>query len=124
MFKNKFNKKSLLVLIVLTVYLLVFPVVGIVLSGGTTNNYNSVGIKSVNNLTVQTPDQSENNQLMVSDGLNYNLFDPELNSYLGNLSVSNDLQTQVNVIVMFKEGISQSERINILNSIFDNYDLK
>ncbi|MEJ2251567.1 MAG: hypothetical protein P8Y97_18165, partial [Candidatus Lokiarchaeota archaeon] len=112
MFKNKFNKKSLLLFIVLTVYLLVFPVVGIILTGGNTNTYNSVGVKSVNTLTVKTPDQSKDNQLMVSDGLNYKLFDSELNTYLGNLYVSNDLQTQVNVIVMFKDGTSQSERIS------------
>ena len=52
------------------------------------------------------------------------IFGPLLNDFLLNYSVqSPSTEEKVNVIILFEDGVLRSERINIIDNIFNNYEI-
>ena len=109
MFKNIFKNKTRLVFLIITLYLLIFPVIGMIMAG----NYQMENIDHLDNKLINIPNDKDSAQLILSNELNYRIFDPELNEYISNLKLNEQLQTLVDLIIVFQEKISAEERINL-----------
>ena len=120
MFKNIFKNKTRLVFLIITMYLLIFPVIGMIMAG----NYQMENIDHLDNKLINIPNDKDSAQLILSNELNYRIFDPELNEYLSNLKLNKKLQNSIDLIILFQNGISAKDRVNLLNSVFDNYEIK
>ncbi|TFF88701.1 MAG: hypothetical protein EU548_08530, partial [Promethearchaeota archaeon] len=120
MFKNIFKNKTRLVFLIITFYLLIFPVIGMIFAG----NYQIENIDHLDNKLINIPNDKDSTQLTLFNEVNYKIFDPELNEYLSNLKLNKELQNFIDLIVLFQNGISEKDRVNLLNSVFDNYEIK
>jgi subtilisin family serine protease len=124
MFSNKSNKKSLLLFTIFTVYLLIVPIIGIIFAGDLSRTYNKGQLSELDNFLLKSTKQKKNTQASISYRLDYDIFDMELNSLLSDLQDSNEIDAYIDIIAMFKERVTQSERKDILNSIFTEYSIK
>ncbi len=122
--KNK-NKSIALTIILFSYFVIPFIGIQLVNSNPYSQNQNiKVDTNSLKSAIKNSINSNEINQEDFSSISNLK-FDSDLNKLLTNLiETPKKEQKSINVIVSFDESLSKGERIQILDSVFDNYELK
>ncbi|MFX1363701.1 MAG: S8 family serine peptidase [Promethearchaeota archaeon] len=121
------NKTKIIIIIIIIINYFIVPFIGIQLANSIPNNQNKNTAIDINSLksSIKTISNSKNvNQESFSSHQNPK-FDSELNKLLTNLiKRPQSIHKDIDVIISFDESLSKEERITILDSVFDNYELK
>ncbi|MFX1601427.1 MAG: S8 family serine peptidase, partial [Promethearchaeota archaeon] len=124
---TKLKKKSnLFIIVVIFISYFVIPIMGIQLNYANTNVQVQQKPIKVDSLPISLTSQSSTNDLN-SEGLSAYIsskFDNELNEFLTNLTIfQKENPRSIKVVVLFENSVSKEGRIEILDSVFDEYKL-
>ena len=117
---------SLLTIIIIFVSFIIVPVIGIQLNYS--NTYDQVQQESIklNSLPSSLESQINTDNIEFKSQSEYKIskFDSELNKYLTIRTVlEGEIPESIKVIILFEDSVSHEKRIEILDSIFDDYEL-
>ncbi len=121
------NKINLIILTIILVSYFGIPFIGIQLVNSNSYNQNqeaTIDIDSLNSSFETQINSNDINQERYST-FQSSKFDKNLNEFCANLIKNTESNSKdIDVIISFEESLSKEERINILDSVFDNYELK
>jgi len=120
-------KINLITLIIIIVSYFVIPFIGIQLGNSDSYNLNQESKINLDSLTSSFETQINSNDISQESSSSFqsSKFDKNLNEFCANLIKSPESNSKdINVIISFEESLSKEERINILDSVFDNYELR
>jgi hypothetical protein len=123
---TKLKKKSnLLIATTIFVSYFVIPFIGIQLNYANLYNHTEKDIFSLESLPSSLNSKiikSDNNIKGLSEFM-YSKFDKELTNYLTNLTFNQNTNLErIKIVVQFEDSISKKERVEILDSVFNNYE--
>ncbi|NVM36978.1 MAG: S8 family serine peptidase [Candidatus Lokiarchaeota archaeon] len=125
---TKLKKKiNFIILTIILVSYFVIPFIGIQLVNSDSYNQNQKSILNLESLTssLETHVNSNDINQEISSNFQSSKFDENLNKFLTNLNKNPESNPKdINVIISFEESLPKEERIDILDSVFDNYELK
>lgn len=120
--KIKINFKKIFTAIILIITLFT-PIFGI----NAYFNLNAVSTKNLqfdknqvlSALNLQTNTDSSSHKLGIDNGI----FDSYLSQYLTNYNSKDNNNNKVKIIILFDDSIDKSERINLISSVLDNFEI-
>ncbi len=125
---TKLKKKiNLIILTIILVSYFVIPFIGIQLTNSDSYNHNQEATIDINSLTSSFETLVNSNDINQESYSSFqsSKFDKNLNEFCTTLIKSPKSNPKdINVIVSFEESLPKEERIDILDSVFDNYELK
>ena len=123
--KSKTKFKPLIFLIIL-INLLSIPVFGLTYFGSNNyglNSYEKINTEQLNSLITYKKDLRDLDSNFELDGKN-SIFDEKLKEYLsGTNSFEKKIPADLKIIILFKSKTTKQERVAIVDSIFDEYEL-
>jgi len=121
------NKTSLIILTFILFSYFVIPFIGIKLINSDSYKQYQETTLDIDSLTSSFKTKNNLNEINQESSISFysSKFDDDLNNFLMNLIKRPESNPKdINVIISFKESLSKGERINILDSIFDSYELR
>jgi len=124
--KNIWRKYSLLFITILIINAIFSPVLGIGMRKDINRNEPQNFKLDFSEISNSFSDQvnNENDNSVIPLHSQISLFDDLLINELNYIKSSQQIDaTEIKIIIQFKEGTSKSERIRIINSVFDEYEI-
>lgn len=124
--KTLWRKINFILITVLLINAIINPVLGIGIVGNINRNYPQKLELDFSGLSYITSDQTNNEKYdsILPDNKQNALFDDLLIKELNSIESSQKHDaTLIKIVILFKEGISKSERIQLIDSAFDEYEI-